>query len=192
MTNYKYNDMHDRDDPVGNIRVLRENRSEDGRLEYLGYNLDTAQWGWANTVEGAKESHGFSDFHEARSVSDTRYMLVVETFPNDLATQQTPDEVPARTVRSEVLDEAKRITATDRNSQYGEPEDNFQRIADYWNVWLQDRLKDGAEITAGDTAAMQIMVKLAREMNAPKLDNKVDGAGYFACWAEVDSKKEKF
>jgi hypothetical protein len=91
------------------------------------------------------------------------------------------------TVRARVLNEAKRITATDRNSSYGEPEDNFQRIADFWNVWLQGRLKDGTEITAGDTAAMQIMVKVAREMNAPKEDNKVDIAGYAACWAEVDA-----
>lgn len=94
-----------------------------------------------------------------------------------------------KTVRARVLDEAKRITATDRNSAYGEPEDNFQRIADYWNVWLQDRLKEGAKITPGDTAAMMIFVKMAREMNAPKEDNKVDGAGYFACWAEVDVDK---
>lgn len=95
-----------------------------------------------------------------------------------------PDPTP--TVRARVLDEAKRITATDRNSSYGEPEDNFQRIADFWNVFLQDKLKEDAMITAGDTAALVIMVKLAREMNAPKEDNKVDIAGYAACWAEVD------
>lgn len=100
-----------------------------------------------------------------------------------------PENEPPATVRAKVLDEAKRITATDRNSAYGEPEDNFQRIADYWNVWLQDRLKEGAKITPGDTAAMMIFVKMAREMNAPKEDNKVDGAGYFACWAEVDVDK---
>jgi hypothetical protein len=92
------------------------------------------------------------------------------------------------TVRARVLDEAKRITATDRNSSYGEPEDNFQRIADFWNIWLQGKLKDGVKLTQGDTAAMQIMVKVAREMNAPNEDNKTDIAGYAACWAEVDSK----
>ena len=95
---------------------------------------------------------------------------------------------PSQTVRARVLDEAKRITATDRNSSYGEPEDNFQRIADFWNVYLQDKLKDGAKITAGDTAALAIMIKLAREMNAPKEDNKTDIAGYAACWAEVDAR----
>lgn len=92
-----------------------------------------------------------------------------------------------KTVRAKVLDEAKRITATDRNSLYGEPENNFQRIADFWNVYLQDKL--AINLTAGDTAALMIMVKLAREMNAPTEDNKVDMAGYAACWAEVDSKK---
>lgn len=99
-----------------------------------------------------------------------------------------PVETVVGTVRAHVLDEAKRITATDRNSAYGEPEDNFQRIADFWNVFLQDKLKNEAKITAGDTAALMIMVKLAREMNAPTEDNKIDIAGYAACWAEVQSK----
>lgn len=98
---------------------------------------------------------------------------------------------PPNTVRAKVLDEAKRITATDRNSAYGEPEDNLQRIADFWNVFLQDKLREGAKITPGDTAALVIMIKLAREMNAPKEDNKTDIAGYAACWAEVDAQKGK-
>ncbi len=108
--------------------------------------------------------------------------------PTTVALVAEPDKTEEVTVRARVLDEAKRITATDRNSAYGEPEDNFQRIADYWNVWLQDKLKEGEEITQGDTAAMQIFVKMAREMNAPKEDNKIDLAGYAACWAEVDAR----
>lgn len=106
------------------------------------------------------------------------------------------DQPETKTVRARVLDEAKQITATDRNSSYGEPEDNFKRIAEYWNVWLKGRL-DWAEdrpeeqkLGPGDVAAMMIFVKMAREMNAPKEDNKVDGAGYFACWAEVDANKK--
>lgn len=102
-----------------------------------------------------------------------------------------PAPEAARTVRARVLREAERITATDRNSSYGEPEDNFARIAAFWNVFLQDKLKPGVEISAGDTAALVILIKLAREMNAPKEDNKIDIAGYAACWAEVDAKKEQ-
>jgi len=96
--------------------------------------------------------------------------------------------IRAATVRARVLDEAKRITSTDRNTSYGEPEDNFQRIADYWNVWLQDKLREDVKLGPGDTAALMILVKMAREMNAPNEDNKVDLAGYAACWAEVDPK----
>lgn len=95
---------------------------------------------------------------------------------------------PETTVRARVLEEAKLITATDRNSSYGEPEDNFQRIADFWNVFLEPQLKDGVKLIPGDVAALMIMVKLAREMNAPNEDNKTDIAGYAACWAEVDTK----
>lgn len=122
-----------------------------------------------------KDKHG-----EFRAVYAATVELIIPQGP------RRSHRVP--TVRARVLDEAKRITATDRNSSYGEPEDNFQRIADYWNIWLQDRLKEGEKITPGDTAAMQIFVKMAREMNAPKQDNKVDLAGYAACWAEVDGE----
>lgn len=116
----------------------------------------------------------------------------VRTFRTlEMTNAQDPAPEAAPTVRAQVLREAERITATDRNSSYGEPEDNFARIAAFWNVFLQDKLKPGVEITAGDTAALMIMVKLAREMNAPTEDNKIDIAGYAACWAEVDAKKEE-
>lgn len=114
---------------------------------------------------------------------DERYFVLTSTL------EPVPAPEEPVTVRARVLDEAKRITATDRNSSYGEPEDNFQRIADFWNVFLQDKLKSDAKITGGDTAALMIMVKLAREMNAPTEDNKVDIAGYAACWAEVHDKR---
>lgn len=119
--------------------------------------------------------------HEFRAVHAATVQLLVPSL------SQEPDPVP--TIRARVLDEAKRITARDRNSAYGEPEDNFQRIADLWNIFLGDRLKDGEALTQGDTAALMILVKIAREMNAPSEDNKVDIAGYAACWAQVDHRE---
>lgn len=160
----------------GNITVLEEPESEEGPLRYLVYRAEFG-WAWSSDIRG--EDYG-RDFESTFKVRSGAYLVVRRV-------KEAP-RVP-QTVRAQVLDEAKRITASDRNSAYGEPEDNFQRIADYWNVWLQDRLKDGEKITPGDTAAMQIFVKMAREMNAPKADNKVDLAGYAACWAEVDSKE---
>jgi len=94
-----------------------------------------------------------------------------------------PDEVPAR---AQVLREAEKLITGDRNQHYGEPMDNFKNIASFWNTFLKHKLKDDEKITPGDTAALMILVKVAREIAGGKEDNKVDLAGYAACWAEVD------
>jgi Domain of unknown function (DUF6378) len=136
---------------------------------------DQWSWGYKHDLEFC----GSRSWPEVHSLAYNDHLIV---------TRVEDASEPAPTVRAAVLDEAKRITATDRNSSYGEPEDNFQRIADFWNVWLQGTLKDDLALTKGDVAALMILVKMAREMNAPTPDNKIDLAGYAACWAEVDAK----
>lgn len=76
-----------------------------------------------------------------------------------------------------------------RNVKYGEPEDNFSRIAALWNAWLCIR-KDPAEaLTATDVAIMLGQVKMARLANDPThTDSWVDLAGYAGCGAETCSK----
>lgn len=99
--------------------------------------------------------------------------------------EPAPVETPTPK-RAEILREAERLITGDRNQTYGEPMENFSIIAEYWNTFLSHKLKDGEKITPGDTAGMQVLVKLAREKGGPKEDNKLDIAGYAACWAEVD------
>lgn len=135
------------------------------------------------SVHALALSGAFDETHLWKASSGAGHLSM--TNADDPAPKATP------TKRAEVLREAERITATDRNSSYGEPEDNFARIAAFWNVYLQDKLKPGEQISAGDTAALVIMIKLAREMNAPKEDNKIDIAGYAACWAEVDHQERE-
>jgi len=100
--------------------------------------------------------------------------------------QESPFEETRISARAEVLREAECLITGDRNRTYGEPMENFENIARLFNTFLRYKLKDGAEITPGDTAGLMILVKLAREMSGPKEDNKVDMIGYAACWAEVD------
>ena len=38
--------------------------------------------------------------------------------------------------RGETLDEARKCVCEDRNKTYKEPEDNFNNIANYWNIFL--------------------------------------------------------
>ncbi|OPZ24169.1 MAG: hypothetical protein BWZ02_02935 [Lentisphaerae bacterium ADurb.BinA184] len=83
-------------------------------------------------------------------------------------------EAPGETV----LDEAIRITDGARQSDYGHPRDDFSRTALMWTGILGGRLRDGAEVTAGDVPLCMIAVKLARQSHRHKRDNLVDIAGY--------------
>lgn len=98
---------------------------------------------------------------------------------NQKSKQQT---IPA-TPRQQLLMEANQITSHDRNSAYGNPEDNFRNIADRWNLYLGARFGGGTAIlTAQDVGHMMIDMKLARlSTNPGHRDSLVDIAGYAAC-----------
>lgn len=92
---------------------------------------------------------------------------------------------PVRTIREEILETAKSAVTQDRNADYGEPEQNFQTIANYWNVYLLSKFGAAVTIQTVDVAIMMSLVKHARLATSPaKLDNWVDIAGYAACGAE--------
>lgn len=88
----------------------------------------------------------------------------------------------ALSTRESVLEEARNYITKDRNSSYGEPENNFQTIANLWNAYIGgDRM-----FQPHDVAVLMSLVKVARIKTSPhKRDNWVDGAGYMACGAEV-------
>jgi len=77
-----------------------------------------------------------------------------------------------------ILDEAKRITAADRQADYGHPAEDFAKTALMWTGILAGRLRDGATITEMDVPLCMIAVKLARQAHRHKRDNLVDIAGY--------------
>ena len=87
--------------------------------------------------------------------------------------------------RDEILDTAKKYVTKDRAADHGDMEDNFQRIAVYWNAHLG--LVDF--IKTEDVAAMMALLKIARiHSNPTHMDNWVDACGYLACGGEVVSK----
>lgn len=98
--------------------------------------------------------------------------------------EQNPyrDLGPKKSLRQEILDEAMRIVSTDRANTYGQPEDNFARIAALWNVYLQDRRQGrDAPLEPHDIANLMILMKVARLMNTPvHKDSLIDIAGYAA------------
>jgi Domain of unknown function (DUF6378) len=96
--------------------------------------------------------------------------------------------------RGAVLQEAEHCVNGDRNVQYGDPNADFKRIAELWNVLLKaeyDRRTSEDPISADYAvqtlvspemvADMMICVKLSRNTHMRKFDNYVDMAGYAAC-----------
>ena len=82
--------------------------------------------------------------------------------------------------RDEILQEARRLTAADRNAIYGDPLINHQRIAAIWSVIL------GIEVTPSQAALCMAGVKLARAVESPDHeDSFIDGAAYFAIAGEI-------
>jgi len=77
-----------------------------------------------------------------------------------------------------LLDEAKRLTAQDRQHDYGHPSRDFARTALLWTAILAGRLREGQHVTAMDVPLCMIAVKLARQAHRHKRDNLVDIAGY--------------
>lgn len=89
--------------------------------------------------------------------------------------------------REEILNAAKQCVCTDRNSQYGDPEDNFTTIAMLWSAYLNSCEGNNVDIGAEDVAAMMALMKIARiATGASKADNWIDLAGYAACGGEID------
>jgi hypothetical protein len=89
-------------------------------------------------------------------------------------------------MRERVLKTALEVVTKDRNTTHGNPEDTFKVIADYWNVYLTERLETLVELDGHDVAMLQLLLKVGRAHNGFHLDNYVDIAGYSACAAEVD------
>ena len=78
--------------------------------------------------------------------------------------------------RRAVLLEAEEAVCSDRNADYGDPEDNFNDIAELWEAYKK------VPFTRADVALMMTLVKVARARISPELkDHWVDLAGYAAC-----------
>lgn len=80
--------------------------------------------------------------------------------------------------KESILDEAKRITSGTRRTNYGHPRENFRRIADFWNIYMLNKKDPEALLNGEDVAWMMVLLKMARDQNAPTRDNLVDTVGY--------------
>lgn len=68
--------------------------------------------------------------------------------------------------------EANRLVNGHRRQEYGHPRDNFERIASFWRIIFS------CEVSPYQVGLAMIGLKMARELNAPSRDGRVDIAGY--------------
>ena len=89
------------------------------------------------------------------------------------------------TTSMKLLDEAKRIVHGERGENYGHPFEDFSRTAKIWSAIMD------IEVTPEQVALCMIGVKISREVNRPKRDNIVDGAGYFETLDMVKKERKR-
>lgn len=89
--------------------------------------------------------------------------------------------------RTDILKKANEATCGNREQDYGNPESNFQLIANLWSAYLD------TIVTPVDVGMMMVMLKAAR-IKSGRLheDNFIDGAGYFACAGEIACAEAAF
>lgn len=95
---------------------------------------------------------------------------------------------PPRLTRAEVLHRAEQCVCSEREQDYGTPEDNFETIAEFWETYLSRACVDEAGcvyIDATDVAMMMALLKIARIAGGSGTrDSFIDLAGYAACGGE--------
>ena len=104
----------------------------------------------------------------------------------NLATKAKPASTYDQSSRRQILEEAITAVCTDRNHQYGGPEQSFSAIAEMWTAYLRCAGHD-IVLFAHDAALMLAAFKLARAITSetPKTDTYADLAGYAACAGEL-------
>lgn len=88
-------------------------------------------------------------------------------------------------IRNDVLQSALSIIDGPRNENYGEPEDSFYLISQFWNNYLAD-MGNVIPLRGHDVAVMLMLLKIARlsKSRGNHVDSWVDVAGYAACGYE--------
>ena len=86
-------------------------------------------------------------------------------------------------VTETILEEAQRLVHGNRGDDYGHPFDDFSKTALIWQAIF------GIPVSPEQVALAMVGVKISREVNKPKRDNCVDGAGYFETLSMVKERR---
>lgn len=77
--------------------------------------------------------------------------------------------------KEDILEEALRLTREDRQNDYGDPSEDFERTAKLWSAFK------GVEFDSKDVAMFMILLKVSRLRHKYKKDSLTDIIGYSRC-----------
>lgn len=158
--------------PNDAVEVILRNGSRNHRSDAYGYR-------WSHIG-------GDSDIVAYRVANDHPQEDAFTIPINVQLTRPEPHSAPPSDVKAAIADEAKRIVTGARRAAYGTPEDNFARIAAYWNAYAQCK-GWSVVFTAADVSPMMRGMKEARLVETPDhRDSFVDLCGYTLTGAEVN------
>ena len=84
-------------------------------------------------------------------------------------------------VKENILQQAKELVSNDREGTHGDARQNHEQIAEFWNIFLDNKLKPMASITCDDVAVMMALLKISRSTQGTfNVDDYVDAAAYMA------------
>jgi len=90
-------------------------------------------------------------------------------------------------IKQTLLDEAGHIVNGARRSAYGTPENNFERIARFWQAYFENTGRGDIALTARDVSPLMRLMKEARLCESPDhYDSFCDIIGYTLTGAEVN------
>lgn len=92
-------------------------------------------------------------------------------------------------IRKQVLSEVEKCVCSDRQSTYGDAEDNFSDIAALANIVLGPKLSH--PLTPEDVAIFSMCIKMSRIKSTPSYeDSWIDMAGYAVCGCGIIRRKK--
>lgn len=119
--------------------------------------------------------------------------ILIETFGDPSLYPGPAEYNPSafeKDVKVAIADEAKNIVAGARRAAYGKPEQNFERIARFWQAYFENTGRGAVKITAQDVSPLMRLMKEARLAETPDhRDSFVDIVGYALTGAEVAGVK---
>jgi len=113
---------------------------------------------------------------------------MIDITQKTIADELADDEILSKAAMSSrlgLLTEAARLTAGDRNKDYGSPVENHRHIAEIFNAIT------GIQISARNVAMLHVATKLARMKTSPlKSDSYVDAMAYLGIAYECEEAEK--